>query len=158
MWAYEVYEMYRRLFFMGVLPVGYEYTLLFPVIDLSFNPTLALPAQQLLGEGSTRAFIGIFVSIWTAHLARESWPFIRSTISVLLVVAMLQILFVYFCAALLLTDSFEGFGWSDFELGSILFAVNLLTFFLVIYWGYQMYLEEKRRKNCLLYTSPSPRD
>ena len=26
MWAYEVYEMYRRLFFIGVLPVGYAYT------------------------------------------------------------------------------------------------------------------------------------
>ena len=93
-----------------------------------------------------RAFIGLFVSVWTAHLARESWPFIRSAICVLLVVAKLQIFFVYFCAALLLTDSFEGFGWSDFELGSILFAVNLLSFFLVIYWGFQMYLEEKRRK------------
>ena len=45
-WAYEVYDMYRRLLLVGVLP--------------------------LLGDGIVRVFIGIFVCVWAAHIARES--------------------------------------------------------------------------------------
>ena len=120
MWAYEVYEMYRRLFLVGVLP--------------------------LLGEKTVRAFIGIFVCIWTAHIARELWPFNRSTTCVLLVVGTIQILIVFFSAALILTGSLKGFGLSDFELGAILLGVNLLSFAMVFYWGYGIRWEEKRRE------------
>ena len=119
-WGYEVFEMYRRLFFVAVLP--------------------------LLGEGSARALIGVFASVWAALIARESWPFIRSTTCVLLVVGNLQILFVFFAATLLITESLDGFGLSDFELGVILFAVNLLSFIRVSFWGYGIYREEKRRE------------
>ena len=119
-WAYEVYEMLRRLFFVGVLP--------------------------LLGEGAVRAFIGIFLSIWTVLIARESWPFNRSTTCVLLVVATLQILFVYFCASLILTGSLEGFGLSNLLLGVILLATNVLSFLLVIFWGFEIKREERQLK------------
>ena len=82
----------RRLFFIGVLP--------------------------LLGDGAVRAFIGVFASTAVAFFAREVWPFVRPCTNILLFTANLQILAVFFAAALLLTDSLDGFGLSNFEVSS----------------------------------------
>lgn len=65
-----------------------------------------------------RAFIGVFASTAAAFFAREVWPFVRPCTNILLLTANLQILAVFFAAALLLTDSLDGFGLSNFEVSS----------------------------------------
>jgi hypothetical protein len=65
MWYFEVVDMYRRILFIGVLP--------------------------LLGTGSLRATIGCFFSILLAAYFRESNPYIRNTTNILAVVAQYQV-------------------------------------------------------------------
>ena len=64
-WYFEVVEMYRRILFIGVLP--------------------------LLGDGALRASLGCFLAIIAAIFVRESSPFIRNTTNVLLIIAQYQV-------------------------------------------------------------------
>ena len=107
MYAYEVLIMYLRIFFIGVLP--------------------------LLGEGLTRAFIGIFGSAVSLIIARETMPFARYTTSLLLCAANIQLMILFFASAILLSDTLRDFGLSNEELGCILLGSNLVCFVLVIW-------------------------
>ena len=126
-WYYEVVELYRRLFLIGVVP--------------------------LLGEGSARASIGCFASLIMAIIAREQAPFVRRTTSTLLVVAQYQILAAYYAAFVILSGSLADFGLTDFALGLVLVLTNCFMFVLIGYWCTRQHLSEKealRRKRVML--------
>ena len=99
----------------------------------------------MLGQGLKRALIGLLVAFWSSHLARELWPFIRPRTSILYFIANLQISGVFFAAVLLLSESVNGFGLKDSELGILLLLMNIVCFVLVVYWGFQLEAAEEAR-------------
>ena len=95
---YEVYDVYRRVFMIAVLP--------------------------LLGSGLARAMIGLLVSSVAAVLARETKPFANTTVNSLLTGAQYQICLTLFATLAMMVDTASVLGLGDFGFGLLLVGIN----------------------------------
>ena len=118
--AFEVVEMYRRVFFVAVLP--------------------------LCAGGPARTAIGVFASLLWAIYAREAAPFIDPLTNALLTVAAWQILVSYLGALMLASDSLASFGLSDFGLGLGLTLANVVVVVFAGAWVVKRHREDEQRQ------------
>jgi len=119
-WYFEVIEMYRRIFFIGFLP--------------------------LLGDGSLRASMGSLFAIIAAIYIREVSPFIRGTTNVLLVVAQYQILLTFFAALIIISSALAVFHLHPLELGILLLLMNCSVLVLSLSWCVSRYMRESQER------------
>jgi serine/threonine protein kinase/membrane protein implicated in regulation of membrane protease activity len=120
-WYYEVFEMYRRIIFIAVIP--------------------------LLGnEQSIRAIIGCMLSLVMIGFVREVSPFIRGATNILLGVAQYQIFLTFFAAFIIVTDGLAHLGLSTFALGALLFGINVFILALLAAWSVRRYMKEVKEK------------
>ena len=118
-WYHEVVDMYRRIFFIGVIPlIGQD-----PVI---------------------KAYIGAMASMVFMIYFRETSPFLVDFTNVLATVSQYQILFVYLAALFIKTGAIEKIGVDIFYLGCALIAVNSVVILAALYVGWEAYKREKR--------------
>jgi hypothetical protein len=126
-WFHECIDMYRRIMFIGVLP-------LLSSIDAFQN------------DISIRAYIGIYLSLISAIYFREVAPYRVEFTNVLATIAQYQILTVFLAALMIQTGTFETFGVNDFFLGMILLTANSTVLVMAIYVGYRKFLQEQADK------------
>ena len=115
---FEPVEMYRRILFVGVLPLLSEST-------------------------SRRAAIGVVLAVLSAAAYREVEPFGRSSTNVLVHVAQYSIFLTFASALAIETDLAKGLD--SFGFGLMLVCANLLVLGIALVLGaYRHYLDEER--------------
>ena len=118
-WYFEIVDLYRRIFFIGVLPL------------ISADP-------------ANRAYIGCGLALVSAIYFREMTPFRIPFTNFVAVVAQYSILVTFMAALILETDSLEKFGIGGFGLGVLLCSVNGTIIFLAFFVGWKRYRYERR--------------
>ena len=114
-WYFEVLDMYRRIVFLGVIP--------------------------LMGsDGAGRAYAGAALALLSCVFFRESIPFRVPFTNFLAVTAQYVILAAFMAALLVATDSLSSLGLTDFALGSILSFTNATVALIAFYIGYKQYV------------------
>jgi len=106
-WWFEVAEMYRRIMFIGVLPL--------------FTPS-----------SSKRASVGCMFAILSFVYFREEEPFRVKFTNKIACIAQMTILLTFYTALSIDTGVVIDFGMGDFGIGLFLIMINLLVFLLVI--------------------------
>jgi len=119
-WYHEVFDMYRRMFFIGILPLASEV----PV---------------------TRATIGAGVTMFTTIYFREMLPSRNPLTNLLSVVSQYQILFVFLCALFILTSSIKKVNVSEFALGCLLVFANVIVVAGSVYAGWLAHRKNLKR-------------
>ena len=125
-WYHEIFDMYRRMFFIGVLPLTSE-------------------------EPVTKAYIGTAAAMAMAIYFREMMPSRNPFTNLLAVLAQYQIMFVYLAALFMLSGALRNtLNISEIALGdSVLFA-NFIVVIGAVYAAWFVYLQDldhmKRRE------------
>ena len=119
-WYHEVFDMYRRMFFIGVLPLTSEV----PV---------------------TKAYIGAGAAMAMTIYFREMLPSRNPFTNLLAVVSQYQILFVLLAALFILTAAIDKVNVSDLALGCLLVFANIIVIVGAIYAGWLAHLSEIKR-------------
>ena len=117
-WWFEVAEIYRRMVFVGILP-------------------LVSP------QASMRASMGVLLAIMSVSYYREEAPFRVPFTNVIALVAQYVILIVYYVGLSLATGLVVDFGLKDAGLGLFLVAVNLSVVGLALGLGAQRLRRER---------------
>ena len=110
-WYHEIVDMYRRLLFLGVLPL------------MGSDPV-------------TKAYLGATCSMATMIYFRENAPSRDGFTNVLGTVAQYQILFAFLGAIFLQTGAIEKLGISDTGLGLLLVGINLVVVGMALHAGW----------------------
>ena len=113
-WYHEIFDMYRRIFFIGLLPLTSD-------------------------EPVTKAYIGAGVAMAMMVYFREMVPSRNPFTNLLAVFAQYQILFVFLAALFMITAAIGTIQISDLALGCLLVLVNLIVVAGVMYGGWLMY-------------------
>ncbi len=124
-WWFEVGDMYRRILFVGIVPL------------CSPHP-------------ATRASLGVVLSIASLAYFLEEKPYRIEVTNFVAVVAQYAILVTYYTALSIETGVLITFGLQDLGMGLFLLISNLLVFALVLGLGWRRFhrtqlVEEKRR-------------
>ena len=113
-WWFEVVDLYRRIIFLGVIP--------------------------LLGNDSAgRAYAGATLALLSTVLFRETMPFKLQATSVLGVISQYAILMAFLAALMISTGSLDQLGLSNLLIGSILSATHIFIMFVALGIGYTRY-------------------
>jgi len=115
-WYFEVVDLYRRMFFGGVLPL-------------------------LSRDNAIVAYIGCFCGLISTIYYRELSPFRILFTNYIGVVAQYVILLVYLTALMIETSSLESLNISNFTVGIILLFINLFIIGAVVWGGYLSYVQ-----------------
>jgi len=117
-WYFEILDLYRRIFFVGVLP--------------------------LIGNNQTiKTYIGCGLALLSTVYFRELTPFRVEFTNFLAVIAQYVILLAFMAALMIQSDSVSTIGISDFALGCILAIANILIVGLAIFLGWRRYRKER---------------
>lgn len=119
-WWFEVCDIYRRVLFIGVMP--------------------------LLGSGTFRASIGCLLSILAAVFCRETSPFLRQSTNIILVAGQYQILATCLGALTILSGALESFSLGSIALGTILLTLNFLVIVFCAVWCVARFLKERQQE------------
>lgn len=119
-WYQECIEMYRRILFVGVLPL-------------------------LSSDSSTKAFVGVFLATFSLIYYRELEPFLKANTNLCAATAQYCVLVTFGAALAIQNDVVEGIDPLLF--GCIMVAVNLVIIGLVLAAGYQRHLAERKRRH-----------
>jgi len=119
-WYHEVIDMYRRMFFIGVLPLTAE-------------------------EPVTKAYIGAGLAMAMTIYFREMMPSRNPFTNLLAVVSQYQILFVFLAALFIITAAIDRVNVSQFALGCLLVIANSIVLLGAIYAGWLAHLRELKR-------------
>jgi hypothetical protein len=112
---FEVTEIYRRVLFIGVLPL-------------------------LSARSDRRAAIGVFLAILSMALYRETQPFIRQSTNLIVYIAQYAILTTF--GAALVIDVNLNSGLNDFAFGFVLCIANIVVLAMAIYFSATRYLKD----------------
>jgi len=121
-WYHEVFDMYRRMFFIGILPLTSEV------------PTV-------------KATIGAGVTMFMTIYFREMLPSRNPLTNLLSVVSQYQILFVFLCALFILSSAIKKVNVSEFALGCLLVIANIIVVVGSIYAGWLAHRRNLKRMN-----------
>lgn len=121
-WWFEVVEMYRRIVFIGVLPLTSTVT-------------------------AKRASFGCFLAIVSLAYFREQSPYRMEFVNQIAYLAQFLILITFYAALSIDTGVLMDFGMSGRSLGIFLMSANLLTVFLVIYIGLSRFHAQKLQED-----------
>ena len=119
-WYHEIFDMYRRMFFIGLLPLTSEV----PMI------------KATIGAGATL--------IMTVYF-REMMPSRNPFTNLLSVVSQYQILFVFLCALFILSSAIKKVDVSEFVLGCLLVFANTIVVVGAIYASWLAHLNDLKR-------------
>ena len=119
-WYHEVLDMYRRMFFIGVLPLTAE-------------------------EPAIKAYIGAAAAMLMTVYFREVLPSRNPFTNLLAIVSQYQILFVFLAALFIITRAIRIVNVSEFALGCLLVFANTIVLVGAIYAGWLSYLRELKR-------------
>jgi len=119
-WYHEVIDMYRRMFFIGVLPLTAE-------------------------EPVTKAYIGAGLAMAMTIYFREMMPSRNPFTNLLAVVSQYQILFVFLAALFIITAAIDRVNVSQFALGCLLVFANSIVLLGAIYAGWLAHLRDLKR-------------
>ena len=117
-WWFEVGDMYRRILFVGIVPLC--------------SP---LPA--------TRASLGVVLGIASLAYFLEEKPYRVEATNFVAVVAQYTILVTYYAALAIETDIMITFGLEDLGMGLFLCGANLLVFGFVLGLGWQRFRRKR---------------
>jgi len=116
LWWFECVEMYRRVAFVGVLPLVSTQT-------------------------SRRSAFGVFVALASVAVYRETEPFEAAHNNILIFVAQYAILLTYASALAISTDLSKGLD--DLAFGLILVAVNLVVLGMALLMLHRRHVAER---------------
>jgi len=119
-WYHEIFDMYRRMFFIGVLPLTSE-------------------------QPVTKAYIGAAAAMTMTIYFREFLPSRNPFTNLLAVVAQYQILFVFLAALFMLTAAINKLNISEVALGALVFFANTIVVAGAIYAGWLASLRNSNR-------------
>jgi len=120
-WWFEVFEMYRRIIFIGILPLISTVT-------------------------SKRASFGCYLAIASVVYFREAEPYRHKTCNVIAHMAQVAILVTYFTAISLDLGVMYDFGLSTLGVGIFLVLCNLSLTAIFLFIGYSRFKYHKERK------------
>jgi hypothetical protein len=120
-WWFEVAEMYRRIMFIGVLPL--------------FTPS-----------SSKRASLGCTFAMMSFVCFREQEPFREKFTNTIACIAQITILLTFYTALSIETGVVIDFGLGDVGIGIFLVLINLLVFALVIWLSLTRYKRMRREQ------------
>jgi hypothetical protein len=117
-WYFEIIDLYRRIFFVGILP--------------------------LLGNNQTiKTYIGCALALLSTIYFRELTPFRVEFTNFLAVIAQYVILLAFMAALMIQSDAVSSIGISNFALGCILVFANILIIGLAMFLGWRRYRRER---------------
>ena len=117
---FEVIEMWRRVLFVGVIP--------------------------LLGRSELCALAGCVFSVFFAFVAREATPCREEATNVLLAVGNFQILACFLAALVILTDLLGALNLSDLQCGALLVAANSAILVVTAFWCVRRWRRDEERR------------
>jgi len=119
-WWFEVLEMYRRIIFIGIIPL-----------------TSTVPA--------TRASFGIALAMVSLTFFREEKPYRDEFTNFIAYIAQIAILLTFYAAMSIETGVMMTFGLSGFGMGLFLVLCNISICFLVIMIGIYRFKKNKKK-------------
>jgi hypothetical protein len=119
-WWFEVAEMYRRIVFVGILPL--------------VSPITA-----------TRASMGVVLAIMSVAYYREEKPYRVGFTNFIAYMAQFTILITFYGALSIDTGVMMDFGLKDLGMGIFLLSTNILIFGLCMWLGYVRYHRDRKK-------------
>jgi len=132
-WWFDIVDMYRRLFFIAVLPL-------------------------VSAKSSTRASFGCFLAIVSAVYFREAQPYRTDFSNFLAHIAQYSLLVTYFSILVIETHSMNPIGLKGFRLGLFLVSINFAILLSTLVFAYFTFLSKKKKQDLLNFKAKNYED